>query len=392
MEEIEEINAGDQEHEPSTPAQAPRLTGLRDAAIKEDVSSGRYLVAKKELTAGHCVCDVPKAYVLALHEEWLHGVCAQCHAVAEEQAHTIKCKMCERAFYCSDECKTKHLTEGALGGVPHRHTCAALRLLGPLERQQSLVKPRLVVEILARRELAVSAADKALGADVMSLSSHEPSWPDDDGGEQQREFSEWCDVLRDAIRATKWGRAMDADELSDNQLYGLLSRVDVNGFDCSASTLAPHAQGPFGSAIVASASCGTGIYLEGASFFNHSCEPNCEVTHGMPQLTVSTTIPVAAGAPLTISYIDLHHQMDVRTRQARLWHQYGFKCTCAVCLAEQEKLKPRTPPKWLGNCHRRGDHYVLAVGMYAAGVPFPMCFLFLGVYFIFWTKVFRFHL
>ena len=34
MEEIEEINAGDQEHEPSTPAQAPRLTGLRDAVGK----------------------------------------------------------------------------------------------------------------------------------------------------------------------------------------------------------------------------------------------------------------------------------------------------------------------------------------------------------------------
>lgn len=358
-----------------------QASALCDAQVAEDASSGRYLVATKELSAGHCVCDVPCAYALALHEEWRHAICAQCHTVSAEAALTIKCEACDRAYYCSDECRARHKTKGAPGGMAHDHMCVALALLGPLERQNSLVKPRLVLEILARRQLAKTDDEKRGAAELVSLSYHQAVWPEDDGNEHREAFSEWCGCLREAIRATEWGRAIESAELTDEKLHDLLSRIDVNGFESSAAV-----------AGASSTSCGTGLYLSGATLFNHSCEPNCEVTHGMPRLTVTTSSAVAKGTPLTISYLQHYQQMDVRMRKARLWHQYSFMCACARCVVEEEKRKPRTPPRWMANCHRRGDHYVLAVGMFAASVPMPLCFLFLGVYFIFWTKVFRFPL
>ena len=133
-----------------------------------------------------------------------------------------------------------------------------------------------------------------------------------------------------------------------------------------------------------------GLYLGGATLFNHSCKPNCEVAHGLPALTVTTLEPVEKGAPLTISYMEGAGGMSVHVRRARLLHQYGFHCTCPLCEAEEIRTRKRTPPRFFARCHRRGDHYVIAVGMYAAGVPPPVCFLFLGLYFILWVKILRF--
>ena len=139
--------------------------------------------------------------------------------------------------------------------------------------------------------------------------------------------------------------------------------------------------------------CGTGLYLGGATLFNHSCEPNCEVsTQAPPSLTVTTSTTVAKGSALTISYLEPSERMGVRQRQAMLHARYGFTCACVRCVREELELQPRTPWRWLANCHRRGDHYLLAVGMYAAGVPVPACFFWLVAYFVVWTNVFRFPL
>ena len=137
---------------------------------------------------------------------------------------------------------------------------------------------------------------------------------------------------------------------------------------------------------------GTALFLGGATLFNHSCSPNCEVEQLMPSLRVATLRDVEAAEPLTVSYLEQVAHMPVRMRQARLQGQYGFACRCPRCVLELEKIKPRTPPKWLANCHRRGDHYLVAVAMYAANVPLHICFLTLLIYFVMWVRVCRFPL
>ena len=43
-------------------------------------------------------------------------------------------------------------------------------------------------------------------------------------------------------------------------------------------------------------------------------------------------------------------------------------------------------------CHRRGDHYLVAVALFASGQPFAYAVLWLVAYFFLWTKVCRFPL
>lgn len=68
-----------------------------------------------------------------------------------------------------------------------------------------------------------------------------------------------------------------------------------------------------------------------ASFFNHSCIPNCT---RYPDVTGCISIralyPIPAGNELTISYITLK-AIDTAGRQAQLLSYYTFLCGCHRC-------------------------------------------------------------
>ena len=68
-----------------------------------------------------------------------------------------------------------------------------------------------------------------------------------------------------------------------------------------------------------------------ASCFNHSCAPNvlisCGDTHEVA--FVSSEAPIAAGAELCISYLDVEQSYE--TRRELLLTKYGFECTCPRC-------------------------------------------------------------
>ena len=352
---------------------------LRGASVRSDsYPVGRNLVADADLPAGFVVCEVAHAHAITLHEEWMHAICAACYSVSKDEALPIKCEKCGRAYYCSDACKRRHHQDGVPGAVAHRHVCETLQQFGPLKRQGSLLKPQLILELLARRYL-LGEANAAAVAQFEELDEHEQIWPGGDESEDKLAFEQWCNDLRSAFSQTApWASLVPDAAINDEALYGLLSRIDVNGFECCVS-----ARGM-------AAPCGTAIYLQGATLFNHSCQPSCKVTFQLPSLTVTTSAPVPAGAPLTISYMKDAPIMTRDYRQHVLIGQYGFQCACTLC--DQQELKPGIPPRILANCHRRGDHYVLAVGMWAAGVYWPLVILFLVVYFAVWTQICRFPL
>lgn len=73
-----------------------------------------------------------------------------------------------------------------------------------------------------------------------------------------------------------------------------------------------------------------------ASFFNHSCEPNCEVQYGPADvLKVVTSQTVEKGEELTISYVD--EDASTASRQRHLLQDYHFQCSCAKCCAVSKK-------------------------------------------------------
>ncbi|KAL0052719.1 hypothetical protein WJX82_006660 [Trebouxia sp. C0006] len=73
-----------------------------------------------------------------------------------------------------------------------------------------------------------------------------------------------------------------------------------------------------------------------ASFFNHSCEPNCvkKRVHGQHSGLASVTAlrDIKAGEALTISYIDL--ELPRSARQLELKTSFFFDCKCIRCERE----------------------------------------------------------
>ena len=82
------------------------------------------------------------------------------------------------------------------------------------------------------------------------------------------------------------------------------------------------------------------VYLGGAPFFNHACEPSCAIVHTLPSLIVRTRRPVRRGETLSIAYIDTQRvYAALDARRGRLQLSYGFHCRCERCLAEEKVVE-----------------------------------------------------
>ena len=79
-------------------------------------------------------------------------------------------------------------------------------------------------------------------------------------------------------------------------------------------------------------SIGRSLYPS-ASYFNHSCEPNCEVFETGSILTIHPTRDIVAGEEVTIAYIDTKQTLRARRKQLQL--TYFFHCRCTRCVREE---------------------------------------------------------
>lgn len=80
-------------------------------------------------------------------------------------------------------------------------------------------------------------------------------------------------------------------------------------------------------------SSGSALYLL-ASLYNHSCEPNVNVTFPNNDAVAVFTAArrIAAGEQLHITYTDVEQEADVRREY--LAFAYGFTCQCVRCREE----------------------------------------------------------
>ena len=302
--------------------------GISGARVSESDTEGRYLVASHDLSEDHIIYD-GRAYAAAIYDEFVEHVCACCFKVAREGMTSHTCEKCHRVFYCSDACRRQHADQAVPGTVPHRHVCAALQKLDRLEQMGSLIKARMIIEVLARQyaQLPLSDAAEDEADDLARLLCHVPScgWTFDEQSDA------WLGALRDAIGACAWAANVPLAELSDEALLSTVDKIDTNGFDCK--TLATGGE-----------SIGIGLYLQGVTLLNHACAPNCMIVHNLPALVVRTIRCVTAHEPLTIAYVDV--TADRATRRERLAADYNFECACDRCVVEAEL--------------EAGDRYVVA--------------------------------
>jgi DNA-directed RNA polymerase subunit RPC12/RpoP len=73
----------------------------------------------------------------------------------------------------------------------------------------------------------------------------------------------------------------------------------------------------------------SGVFVQ-ASFFNHSCLPNCKSTYDGRELVVRALYAVKANSPLCIGYVDIFLPAARRIEQLR--REYFFDCCCSRCV------------------------------------------------------------
>lgn len=76
---------------------------------------------------------------------------------------------------------------------------------------------------------------------------------------------------------------------------------------------------------------GRELYIA-ASYFNHSCRPNCFMEGGALLATITAARDISPGEELAISYID--EAAPLATRRSQLRREFYFHCTCERCLED----------------------------------------------------------
>jgi len=102
----------------------------------------------------------------------------------------------------------------------------------------------------------------------------------------------------------------------------------------SAQVLAepPHADGQPPGQQHGTLCCGRAVYMT-ASYFNHSCRPNCTVLTNLRAAEVLGTTPIRAGEEVNFSYIDT--DLPRSERQKTLRREFFFTCACTRCVQEE---------------------------------------------------------
>lgn len=241
-------------------------------------------------------------YTIIVNEVSIKNVCAFCFTYrGEDVEHHEFCSNCNEAWYCNEECKTKHFEE--IHGLECQYVAVVKKL--KLSSNFTLTKLRSLIRLLIRRYLENEKLVEIRGPsflDVESLIAH-------------GDYDEESEILI-GIRQILDPKYLPEDA---NYILKLISSSECNQFglwspqdDLLGLSLHPS-----------------------ASFFNHSCLPNCYSEWNGINLVFRTLYPISSGNELTISYIDAHN--STKTRRNELRNAYYFECSCPRCVPISEE-------------------------------------------------------
>ncbi|TPX33633.1 hypothetical protein SmJEL517_g03512 [Synchytrium microbalum] len=144
--------------------------------------------------------------------------------------------------------------------------------------------------------------------ELVALESHASNW----ATEEEQSYKKGIRFVKQFVETSALTRKVDETEIKN-----LVSRIETNGFgvwnhngSCYGRAIAPH-----------------------LSYFNHSCDPNCDVKGGSI-MTVTANRDIVEGEPLTITYIETN--APVSARRAKLLEDYHFTCGCPRCETEAQ--------------------------------------------------------
>ena len=265
--------------------------------VESRQGKGRCLVAAKSMSAGTRVMMVePMACVV--HDKYVDELCHACFGKVKE-GELWRCKGgCGGVVYCSQACEER-------GRNGHRGECDVLktwkqRLMATGQQPKQLNQTR-GLRMFMRLAYVCERDQRAA-----KLAEELECGP---GGEAEaeRKYGGHADAVNRFV--------YDGAKMARRRLSGLIARCQRN---------------MHGIMSYEGQHLGTGLYPQ-ASFFNHSCKPNCIVSFQGQALYVHSIDAIGEGQELTIAYIELYAPRAWRRQQ--LLDSKGFECRCERCEA-----------------------------------------------------------
>lgn len=267
----------------------PSVSG-RNYEIHSSPTQGRFLIASSTLPTGTLILTC-EAFATAILDSHRKRLCAHCLSPSPTRTHTLRCSSCDQVYFCSLDCLSLSTRPQSSTTSTHASICSLLRKLATSKcssHEKSIVK-LIIMVYYQRRVLDEGTSDQfvktgneddetksssGLGltwTESLALQSHYTSWP-------SQSVKDWSQV-------TKWlnthCQSLCEFPTPVETLMEWVSRIESNGFGIWA--------------LNKSESCmGRGLFPL-ASFFNHSCDPNCLVTQTQRVLEISTLREVEKG-------------------------------------------------------------------------------------------------
>lgn len=246
----------------------------------------------------------------------------------------IVCPTCEEVWYCSEQCREED-------SLDHDgHECDALKAFDiPWARDyygycdDLITDIRLLVRTAARRKNQLDINNNEFEAEYGILISNKACY-------SEEVLASLRGVVQYANYLLPTPAAMDEEEFLE-----VYCKHRVNMFGLWGNT---------GECL------GYGVYPK-ASAYNHSCWPvatfykNTSLT--VPHMDFLTVFPVAAGAEVCISYIDI--SANLATRRSTLLDKYFFHCTCERCSWQEAHPSAEDPYQkyWVGKDTAEGSPF-----------------------------------
>lgn len=166
--------------------------------------------------------------------------------------------------------------------------------------------------------------------DVENLVSNRHRWDKED-------TTDWIKIVQLVQTLLSMTGEESSELLNSDQLLEMISRIESNNFGLWTSA---NREACYGRAV-----------FPLASFFNHSCAPNCRtVIHGTV-FTAYAAEDIQSGEELCISYIETN--LPRSSRREKLSSDYRFDCDCKRCDTEKEK-QGKVTYSLSKNCSNKG--------------------------------------
>eukprot|EP01122_Echinamoeba_exundans_P016198 TRINITY_DN8138_c0_g1_i1.p1 TRINITY_DN8138_c0_g1~~TRINITY_DN8138_c0_g1_i1.p1 ORF type:complete len:427 (+),score=67.74 TRINITY_DN8138_c0_g1_i1:54-1334(+) len=246
----------------------------------------------------------------------------------------VLCPLCEEVWYCSEECRIED-------SLDHDgFECTSLQAFDiPWARDyygycdDLITDIRLLIRTASRRRNQLNAGNNEFDEEYGVLISNKACYSE-----------EVLASLRGVVQYANYLLPSEAAMIEDD-LLDVYCKHRVNMF------------GLWGN----SGEClGYGVYPK-ASAYNHSCWPvatfykNPNLT--IPHMDFLTVFPVAEGAEVCISYIDI--SANLQTRRSTLLDKYFFHCTCERCTWQEKHPDAEDPYQkyWVGKDTAEGSPF-----------------------------------